>query len=175
METVSNQVLEQAVALLGNRDLTQEQIEVNLCASGIKPETALRLVLLIPEAFGFTLAAHLNEKIAPIDTFSVREKDGKWVSVPFAAEPIFVSAMSAAQSVYHSGPRAVFQSIASRGSVMSGINNALIQGASIQGATMAIAFNGIPAETYPKVKRTLFEKFLDWRWRKIKKAATTAK
>ena len=76
METVSNEILEQAIKLLGNPDLTQEQIEASLCSTGIKPQIALRLALFLPEAFGFVLAAHMKEKIAPISTFSVQDRNG---------------------------------------------------------------------------------------------------
>jgi len=171
METVSNETLQQAIRLLGNPNTTQDQAIAEICSSGTSHLTALRLSLFLPEAFGFVLASHMKEKIAPISTFSVQNKDGKWVNVEYASEPIFGLAMSAAQAMFHSGPRNTYEAIASRSSVMSVISDALNKGASIQGATMAIACNGIPAEIYPKVKRTLFDKFFDWRLERIKKAA----
>ncbi len=171
VETVPDEILGQAINLLGKGELTQEHIEAALEATGIEAQTAHRLALFTPEAFGFILAGHLKEKIAPASTFSVQKQDGKWSQVPFSAEPIFVAAVKAAQAMYHSGPRESFKAIASRSSVMNVINDALNRGASIEGAAMAIAFNGIPAEIYPEAKRTLFEKFFDWRLRKLKKAA----
>ncbi len=60
--------------------------------------------------------------------------------------------------MFHSGPRETFVAIATRGSVMSLINDALNKGVSIAGASMAIVFNGIPAEIYQEPKKSLWKK-----------------
>jgi len=150
MEAISNEIFEQAVALLGNPDLSQEQAADELVAHGTNDLVASRLVTFIPEAFGIFLARQMEEEPSLPHSFGVRDKSGKSKLVPFDSEPIFVLAMHHAQTMYHQGTGDVLAAISLRGSIMKSINNAVESGLKLNTLQMVIAF-GIPAEVYRPV------------------------
>jgi len=157
MNGVSPELLEQAIQLLGEPNLTQEQAADDLVARGTDDRTASRLVSFIPEAFGIALASHIEGNPGFPSTFLARDKRGGSASVPFSSEPIFVQALLRAQTMFHEGPQNVFSAISSRSSIFKLIDHALNNELKMDGSKIAIAV-GIPAEFYAKPKVSFWRK-----------------
>jgi hypothetical protein len=157
METIPSEILEQAVQLLGNSDLSQEQAGDDLVTLGVDDMIASRLSAFIPEAFGAVLVSHMEGNLKFPSTFLARDRKGTSEAVLFASEPIFMLALNRAQTMYHEGPPNVFKAIALRSSAVKLINEALSKGMKFDSSTIAIAF-GIPAEIYQKPKMSLWRR-----------------
>jgi hypothetical protein len=176
MEIVTPAILSQAIEIIGEIGISNEDIEARVSRLVSDAMTARRLIDFIPEAFGMVLLSHVgNGKVVMPTGFQARNKDEKWKSFPFSSEPIFVAAFTAAQTMFQNGPRVAFEAIANRSSTVQALNNALHQGANLDGATFSgPALIGIPAEVYPPVKEKLLNVLLDkcfsWRLKRLKKS-----
>lgn len=146
-------LVEAAIGVLGNPDLTGDQIEAQVLAlAGDDAMLARRLIDVVPEGFGLVLVSHI-ESAATLQLpteFSVQDAAGEWVEFPFTSEPVFVAALLAAQRMFHTGPRLKFQTVTDRSGLLNAVNNALNAGQSLEGgATLGgPRFEGIPAAVY---------------------------
>jgi hypothetical protein len=149
MADVSPDLVERAVAILGTDGIAQDAIEADVLALAGDAMLARRLIDWPPEAFGLLLAGHHFADVTLPKRFSVRAGSGEWREFEFSVEPIFVQAFSIAMRMYHQGPRATFENVASRSSTISAINRAIDAGGSLAGATLSgPALKGIPADVY---------------------------
>jgi hypothetical protein len=161
MKSISDDVVSNAIRILGSDGISEDEIEAQVAALVSDPMEARRLVDWIPEAFGMVLVSHLGKPVLP-NTFSAKDVQGKWKSFPITCEPIFVSALVVAQRIFHDGPRALHQNIAMRSSIANTANNALNAGVSIDGAVFSgPALIGIPAEVYPK-QPSFWQRLFSW-------------
>jgi len=164
METVSNEVIERAIEILGEAGIPVEETEARLAKLVSDPMTVRRLADFIPEAFGLILIAHLGDgkmNIAMPSGFQAADTKRKWHSFPFSSEPIFIHATRVATTMYHNGLRDVFKTVSLKSSTVSSVNNALNQGAKLENATLSgPALIGIPAEIYPKPQGRCLRSFL---------------
>jgi hypothetical protein len=159
MTPVPPDILEEAIAILGSEQITNEGIESKVAALVSDSMTARRLIDWIPEAFGIVLVSHMAKVVLPTK-FSAKSSNGRWEDFKFEREPIFTSSIIAAQHIYHNGPRYLFQNIAVRSSTFKCANQLLNAGESLEGAAVGgPALIGIPAEVYHE-KSTSF-------WRKL--------
>jgi len=150
MTPVTNETIEAAIQIIGRNEIEDEEIEREVRELVADDMTARRLIDWIPEAFGYVLVAHMEGKVVMPTTFMAKASDGKWRSIKFTREPIFVAALQIAQRVYHEGPRELFQNTSLRSSVVNAVSNLLNSGGSLDGACMSgPALIGIPAEVYP--------------------------
>lgn len=149
MQPIAPALVAETIDIIGAGSFTDGQIEEKVLALAGDAMTARRLIDWIPEAFGVALARRLG-KVTIAKTFSAKNAQGKWKSIPMTAEPVFVVALEAALKMYQEGPREKFINVARRSSIFNAINNALNAGASLDGAAMSgPALIGIPAEVYP--------------------------
>jgi len=152
LKPVSPEVLAAAIEILGTTGISKEETENRMRAIADDPMQARRLIDFIPEAFGLVLLAHNGKPIWPTK-FSALDTKGESRSFPLAVEPIFDSAIEAAQSMFHEDRPECFQNIACRSAIMGAANNLLKAGGSIDGAVVSgPALLGIPAEIYPEQK-----------------------
>src|SRR6185312_1979337 len=124
------------ISLLGQTGTPPDEEERRVLQLVADPMIARRLIAWIPEAFGFVLAAHIA-KVEFTNTFSAKNKQGTWVTIEINREPIFAAALRAATSMFHSGPRDVYQAIAYRSAALAAVNKALNAGDSIEGAHLS--------------------------------------
>ncbi|MGE8281126.1 MAG: hypothetical protein ACN6O2_11880 [Stenotrophomonas sp.] len=158
MSTISPELVAQAVAILGTDGITEAEIESNVLALAKDPMLARRLIDWPPEAFGLVLAPHIAKVNLPT-TFRARSKSGSWVELSFQLEPIFQAAVHLGMDMYHSEQRRTFGNVALRSSILDAVNNALNEGESIEGATLAgPALIGIPAEVYTPTAKSLWRR-----------------
>lgn len=151
LQTLSPDLVERAIAVFGEGERSDDQIEAQMLALAGDPTTARRLVDVVPEAFGLLLIAHIPAcaEVAMPDGFQAQAADGRWHVFPWEREPLFALAAQAAARMFHEGPRARFQAIATRGSMIAAVDNALNQETDLAGSTLgAPAFIGLPAELY---------------------------
>ena len=149
MQPIAPAMVAETIDIMGAGSFTDGQIEEKVLALAGDAMTARRLIDWIPEAFGIALAPHLG-KVTIAKTFSAKNAQGKWKSIPMTAEPVFVMALEAARKMHHEGPREKFMNVAKRSSIINTINNALNAGVALDGAAMSgPAMMGIPAEVYP--------------------------
>ena len=88
-------------------------------------------------------------KVSLPTEFSAKCSNGSWVSIPLKREPFFRCAIRVAQEMYHQGPRDAFATLATRSALLAVVNDALLAGKSLDGATLGSpAMIGIPAEVY---------------------------
>jgi hypothetical protein len=148
MLAVPVETIRQVIAILGAEGITDGEVEAGVAALVQDKMVARRLIDWIPEAFGLILVSHMGKFNLPT-SFSAKAADGSWVKFGFKTEPIFGEALQLGAEIYHSGHRNLFGNIASRGSMVAVVNNALNAGASLEGSTLSgPALIGIPAETY---------------------------
>lgn len=140
--------LQQAIALIAQEGLGDDDIEQRMAALATEPMLARRLIDWLPEAFGLVLVSHMEGVELPTG-FGASDRDGRWHEFGFAAEPIFASAMRLAERMYHAGPRQSFARIARRSSIVEAASRALEQCASLEGARLSGPTSArIPAEVY---------------------------
>jgi hypothetical protein len=159
MTPISEETIRAAIAIIGTSGNEDAQIERDVRALVADEMTSRRLIDLIPEAFGIVLVSHISHKIVLPTTFSAKSSSGQWIHFPFSAEPIFADALRIAQSIFHDGPRDVFQNISLRSSMTNTVNNTLNSGASLDGACLSgPALIGIPADIYPSLPKSFWKK-----------------
>lgn len=159
MTSIPEETFRAVIAIIGTSGIESEQIERDVRALVSDDMTARRLIDWIPEAFGIVLVMHISDKVILPKTFSARSTTGKWVVLPFKYEPIFVTVVQIAQTMYHEGPREVFQNISLRSAMTDTVNNALNAGVSLDGACMSgPALLGIPADIYPSPPRSFWRR-----------------
>jgi hypothetical protein len=150
MTPISHETVHAAIAIIGTSEVDDEQIERDVRALVSDDMTARRLIDWIPEAFGIVLVSHISNKIILPKTFSAKTAAGKWIQLPLQTEPIFVTALQIAQTMFHEGPKEVFQNVSLRSAMTNTVNDALNSGASLDGGCMSgPALIGIPADVYP--------------------------
>ncbi len=158
MHIVSQEVIDGVVEILGESGISADEIESRVTGLVSDPPLARRLIDCIPEAFGLVMMSHIGKVVLPT-TFSARDRHGKWKSFPFSSEPIFDAALKTAERMIQDGAQTTFQNVATRSSMVSSLNKALHQGANIDGMiSSGPFFIGIPAETYPEVKKNFWQK-----------------
>lgn len=163
MNTIPIELIEQAIIILGRTGISNEEIESEVLSIAQDQMLTRRLIDWIVEAFGMVLVGHISSEIILPTTFLAKNSDGEFISLKFAVEPIFVNALKMAQSIYHEGPREVFQNIALRSSMTNTVSNLLNAGSSLNGAILSgPALLGIPAETYPAPKKTIWNRLFKW-------------
>jgi hypothetical protein len=147
MEGVSHDLLEQAVRLLGNPDLSHDEVEEKLKADKVEDMVARRLCSFVPEAFGVVAVGHMPKKVIFPATFGAPDKQGHLEEFPFSSEPIFEQAKKKGETMYLENPRQAFDAVSARSSVMEIINEAMENGTDYEGAELAIETE-VPAEVY---------------------------
>ncbi|NUO76824.1 MAG: hypothetical protein HOQ32_12520 [Lysobacter sp.] len=148
---LSDDEVERAVLVFGEGERSDRRIEADMRALAGDAMTARRLVDVVPEAFGLLLIAHIPACAGVVmpDGFQAQDADGRWHEFPWEREPVFAQAAQIAARMFHEGPRARFQAIATRGSMIAAVNNALEQESDLADSTLgAPAFLGLPAELY---------------------------
>lgn len=171
MNVVPTELIEQCIAIIGRTGLTENEIESEVLALAQDQMLARRLIDCVPEAFGIVLAAHISSELILPTEFSAKSKDGEWQWFKFEVEPVFGAAFKLAQHTFHHGPREVFQNLAVRSAMLNTVNNLLNAGGKIEGAVLSgPVMLGIPAEIYPKPKKSLIERFFAWRLARMRKA-----
>ena len=145
-------LVQATIDILGNPELTPDEIETQVLAlAGRDAMLARRLIDVVPEGVGLVLVSHIKsaETMQLPTEFAVQDAAGEWVGFPFAREPVFIAAVLAAQAMFHTGPRLVFQTVTDRSALPNTVNDALNQGGSLEGATLGgPSFLGIPAAVY---------------------------
>jgi hypothetical protein len=148
MKSISNEIIANAIAILGTHGISEDEIEAQITALVSDAMDARRLIDLIPEAFGRVMVSHLGQPVLP-KSFGARNAQGKWKWFPFTCEPVFVVALEIAQATYSDGTREDFLNVANRSSKARTASAALNSGVSIDGAVFSgPALIGIPAEVY---------------------------
>lgn len=144
--------LQQAIALIAQEGLGDDDIEQRMTALATEPMLARRLIDWLPEAFGLVLVSHMDGVELPT-RFSASDRNGRWHEFEFAAEPIFAPAMNLAMQMYQAGPRQSFARIAQRSSIVDAVSRALEQCGSLEGTRLSgPALVGIPAEIYASAR-----------------------
>ena len=163
MQNVPIADFQRTIALLGEGERRDTEIEIGVARFAADKLTARRLIDWIPEAFGMVLLPHVGDVVLPT-TFSALAKDGTWKQFAFDREPIFGLTLPIAAEMYHDGRRAVFAQIAKRSSSIVAANKALNAGQSLDGAVLGgPAMIGIPAEFYDVKAKPAATSF----WRKL--------
>jgi hypothetical protein len=148
MSTNIDELVRSCIPALGESGASPDDEALRIAALVADPMMARRLLVWIPEAFGFVLASHIG-KIKFTGTFSAKNKHGQWVTLAVEREPIFAAALTAAMTMFHSGPRESFKNISGRSALLNAVDNALNAGQSLDGAMLSgPALIGIPAEVY---------------------------
>jgi hypothetical protein len=150
------ELVDAVIEILGDPDLSSDEIELKVAALALEPILARRLIDVVPEAFGLILISHIEnaDKMELPTTFSAQNVHGDWETFSLKDEPIFVAGVLAAQAMFHNGPRLKFQTVTNRSGLLDSVNHAL--NASGESGTSCLVgsrlegpkFLGIPAETY---------------------------
>ena len=135
MQSISTETLAKMAELAASSSSPQRYEAAVLELVGDK-QLAQRATDWLQEAFGLVLIAHMELGVVEPTTFAARNSAGDWIEFPFATDPIFVEAFRLAVVIFHQGPREVFNALATTSSVFSVVNQALDQGASLQGAKL---------------------------------------
>ena len=157
MTPIEPALLEAAIEIIGEEDISDEEIEERVLALTKDAMLARRLINWLPEIFGSIAVGHMG-KVTFVDTFFAKTKQGKWKSIPMKAEPIFVQGIKLAQDVWHRDWTGVHERVAFRSAIMRSAGQVLDSGQSLDGVTTSgPALIGIPAEIYrsevPLLKR----------------------
>jgi hypothetical protein len=148
MNPIEPAILEAAIEIIGKEGVSDEQIEERVLALAKDAMLARRLIDWLPEILGAVAVGHMG-KVNFVDTFSAKNKQGKWKSIPMKAEPIFVEGIKLAQAAWHQGWTKAHERVAFRSAIMKSVGNLLDSGQSLDGATTSgPALIGIPAEIY---------------------------
>lgn len=148
---LSDDEVERAVLVFGEGDRNDERIEADMRALAGDAMTARRLVDVVPEAFGLLLIAHIPgcAEVTMPEGFRARDADGRWHEFRWGREPLFAQAAQIAARMFHEGPRARFQAIATRAAMVDAVNHTLNNESDLAGSTLgAPGFLGLPAELY---------------------------
>ncbi|KRA16122.1 MULTISPECIES: hypothetical protein [unclassified Lysobacter] len=141
-------VLKQAIDIVGQEGVSEDEIERRVAALVEEPMLARRVIDWLPEVFGLVLVSHMDGVELPT-TFSARDRRGRWHRFEFEIEPVFKSALVLAVEMYHAGPRRGFGAVALRSSVVAAASQALRENGTLEGADLTgPALAGIPAELY---------------------------
>lgn len=159
MTPIPDETVRAAISIIGTSDIDDKQIERDVRALVSDDMTARRLIDWIPEAFGIVLISHISNKIGLPKTFSAKTAAGKWIQLPLEIEPIFVTALQVAQTMFHEGPNDVFKNVSLRSSMINVVNSALKSGVSLDGGCISgPALIGIPAEVYPSPPKSFWRR-----------------
>jgi hypothetical protein len=154
MKPIAPEIIARAIEILGTDNISEDEIEKQVGELTTDPMEARRLIDWIPEAFGMVLVA--QHGVRTFRTFSAKNAQGKWKSIPVAQEPIFAAAVIHAQSMFHGEPHTAFENIANRSAEVSSASEMLSAGKSLAGAVSSgPELLGIPAEIYGDVKEGL--------------------
>lgn len=144
----SDSALKQAIDIIGQEGINEDEIERQVAALVPEPMLARRMIDWLPEVFGLVLVSHMDGIELPT-TFSARDQRGRWHRFDFELEPVFKSGLVLAAEMYLDGPRRAFGALALRSSVVSAASQALRESGTLEGAELAgPALAGIPAELY---------------------------
>ena len=153
MHNISAELIQRTIALLGEGERRDTEIEIGVARFAPDKLAQRRLIAWTPEAFGYVLLPHVGEMTLPT-TFTAKTKDGAWREFGFDREPIFALAVQIANQMYRDNPRGVFSAVAKRSAMLAPVNDLLNAGRSVKGVTVAgPIMAAIPAEFYdPGVK-----------------------
>lgn len=153
MHTISAELIQRTIALLGEGERRDTEIEIGVARFAPDKLAARRLIDWIPEAFGYALLPHVGEMTLPT-TFTAKAKDGTWREFAFDREPVFGQAVQVANQMYRDNPRGVFSAVAKRSTMLAPVNDLLNTGRSVKGVKVdGPVIAAIPAEFYdPGVK-----------------------
>ena len=157
---VSYELVVQAAEILATEGIDEEGIKAKLLALAGDELLAKRLREWIRETFGRVMLSDAGHRIQFVDTFTVFTSDRKSVSVPNRAEPIVELATRLAQDHLKQGRTEYVFRVAETSASVRTASPAIEQGVSLDGAVMASAFNGIPAEAYPDYPKSFWKKLL---------------
>src|SRR4051812_22490414 len=113
--------------------LTEDGIVEALVAGGASRVLAEKLNVLVPLAFGRVLISHV-EKVEFRTTAFLFCRDGSTRAYDLSSDEVFQCALQTATTMYHEGPRELFQPAAARSHEVNAVNNALKAGAELSGA-----------------------------------------
>jgi hypothetical protein len=160
MSSTIDELVTGCISVLGQPGISPDEVEREVLRLAADPMMARRLIDWVPEAFGLVLVSHIG-KVQFGNTFSALDQRGKWITIDVSREPIFAAALKPATVMFHSGPRDVFESIATRSSTLACVNSALNAGASIENAHLSgPALIGIPAEVYVSRRQSWWRRLL---------------
>jgi hypothetical protein len=156
---VSYELVVQAADILATEGIDEDGIEAQLLALTGDELLAKRLREWIREAFGrvVLLSGH---RIHFLDTFTVLTSERKLIKVPNRAEPIIKMAGRLAVDYLSQGRKEYVLLIAETSAPMQTALSMIEKGLSLDGAMMASAFNGIPAEAYPDYPKSFWKRLL---------------
>ncbi|WP_295748283.1 hypothetical protein [Undibacterium sp.] len=161
LSLLSEEHLQKAIDVIGRDGISDDEIEVEIFAFAQEQMLARRLIDWLPEIFGIVLVSHMGDIHLP-NTFSAKDKRGKWIELEFKVEPIVQIAVKVATEMYHAGPRNTFSNIALRSSMVNVVNRALNQSESLNGARLSgPALIGIPAEIYLPPSKPFWQRFFE--------------
>ena len=157
MELVSTETVCAAVEILGECENVNDEVERRIRSLVAEELTMIRLIDIIPEAFGWVTASHLPGASAMTlpTTFSVKDAAGEWQSFPIKNEPIFVDAIKIAQHIFHNGPRHIFKNNADRSGLLDAVSKFLDKGGCLEGSTGSLTFFGLPASLYDQTQGSM--------------------
>ncbi|MCR5858251.1 hypothetical protein [Mesorhizobium sp. J428] len=136
------------VDLLGDSELTDDEIERRALHLTGDEMVTRRLIDWIPEVFAYVLIGHHLKQFELDSTFQAQSVSGDWRSFSFRSEPIAAWAEAIANAMIQDGPREHFRRVVERSSTLDAANNALNANPDFAGILSGPAFIGIPAETY---------------------------
>lgn len=140
--------LQQAIAILAQEDLSDDDIEERMAALASDPMLARRLIAWLPEAFGLVLISGMDG-VDPPAAFSARDHRGRWREFAFDAEPLLPMALVLASEMFGAGPRYSFGRIAQRSAMVAAVSQVLQQDGGLHGARIpGPALQDVPAEVY---------------------------
>jgi hypothetical protein len=157
---VSYELVVQATDILAAEGVEEEGIKAKLLALTGDELPAKRLREWIREVFGRVMLLDVGHRIHFVDTFSVFTSERKAVTVPNRAEPIVEMATRLAQELLKQGRKEYVFRVGEGSAAMRSALPAIEQGVSLDGAVMASAFNGIPAEAYPDYPKSFWKRLL---------------
>lgn len=132
----------EAAKLLAEEIASDKPIQ-RLEKSGFSKRECLVLRDVVPEAFAIPVLEDLG--ISSIEeNASARNLFNRWVSVSLSDIPIFIDALALAREHRAIGvlPPEVFQVVASSSALINTANQALNEGSSLEGGTVALTFLG---------------------------------
>lgn len=148
---VPETLIRDAIVLIGTEGLEEQELDSRLEALTSNASLAKRLKKWIPEAFGHMTALQIAAVILPKE-FQARNEKGQWKVIPLSSEPIYAAALAEAHEMFNRGSRETHLQIAMRSACLNSVNNALNNGANIDGAVISgPAMLDIPAETYQAI------------------------
>jgi hypothetical protein len=155
---VSYELVVQAADILAAEGMDEEGIKAQLLALTGDELLAKRLREWVREVFGRVMLLDSGHQIQFVNTFSVFTSDRKAVSVPNRAEPIVELATRLAEDHLKQGRKEYVFRVGESSAPLRTALPALEQGVSLDGAVMASAFNGIPAEAYPGYPKSFWKR-----------------